>query len=56
MPNTGDFAVDEKRSGEVVRGKRLTKARGHSGGSDGAESSEHGKAVYTGSHPHGEGP
>ena len=33
-----------------------TKRQGPHGESDGAEESAHGKAVYTGSPPHGEGP
>jgi hypothetical protein len=45
MVNTGESSGDGKRSGEVVRRKRLTKARGPRGKSDGAEESEHGKAV-----------
>src|SRR2546422_65984 len=36
MLNTGDSSVDAKSSGEVVRGKRLTKARCQRGESDGA--------------------
>ena len=48
--------MDAKSSGEVVRGKRLTKARGQRGESDGAEESEHRQAVYTGNMPHGAGP
>ena len=36
MANTGDSSVDVKSSGEVVRGKRLTKARCQRGESDGA--------------------
>ena len=36
MTNTGDSSGDVKSSGEVVRGKRLTKARGSRGESDGA--------------------
>jgi hypothetical protein len=35
--NTGDSPGDAKSSGEVVRGKRLTKARCPRGESDGAE-------------------
>ncbi len=34
--NTGDASGDVKSSGEVGRGKRLTKARGCRGESDGA--------------------
>jgi hypothetical protein len=36
MRNTGDSLVDGKSSGEVVRGQRLTKARGPRGESAGA--------------------
>jgi hypothetical protein len=54
--NTGDSSVDVKRRGDVVRGKRLTKARCCRGESEGAEESEHGNTVYTGRPPHGEGP
>jgi hypothetical protein len=36
MRNTGGFSADAKSSGEVVRGKRLTKARCLRGASDGA--------------------
>ena len=35
MRNTGDSSVDAKSSGEVVRGKRFTKARCQRGESDG---------------------
>src|SRR6266850_1089155 len=54
--NTGDSSRDVKSSGEIVRGKRLTKARCPEGESEGAEESEHRQAVYPGSRPHGEGP
>ena len=56
MLNTGDSSGDGKSSGEGVRGKRLTKARCSRGESDGAEESEHGKAVYTRMRTDGEGP
>jgi len=42
MRNTGGSSEDAKSSGEVVRGKRLTKARGLRGESDGASESAHG--------------
>jgi hypothetical protein len=56
MRNTGDSSGEVKSSGEGVRGKRLTKVRGHRGESEGAEEAEHGKAVHTGTCPQGEGP
>jgi hypothetical protein len=56
MRNTGGFSEDAKSRGEVVRGKRLTKARCLRGESDGAEESAHGKAVHTRMRTDGEGP
>jgi hypothetical protein len=56
MANTGDSSMDEKSSGEGVKGKRFTKARGQRGESEGAEESEHGKAVHNRLRTGGEGP
>jgi hypothetical protein len=47
---------DGKSSGEGVRGKRLTKARGHRGESDGAEESAPRKAGDPRMRTDGEGP
>jgi hypothetical protein len=52
----GDSARDGKRRGAGVRGQRRTTARGQRGESEGAEESEAGKAVHTGSESRGEGP
>src|SRR5438874_8061035 len=56
MRNTGDASVDAQRSGEVVRGKRLTKARCERGASDGASESEPRQAGDTRMRTDGVGP
>jgi len=55
MLNTGDFVRDVKVSGKEARETPTTRQGPHEE-SEGAEESAHGKAVYTGMLPQGEGP